>query len=209
MPEMDGFAATKAIREREALARATSDPRSAATGPIPIVAMTAHAMKGDRERCLDAGMDSYISKPLRPHLLFEVIESIAAPLGAPSKEAAGAEAAAAEFDREAVLTLVEGDQALLQEIVGLFLVEAPDLLRAMRAALARRDAVALEHSAHALKGSVGNFGAKTAHAIALTLEIMGHDGDLSGAPEAMAELETAFTRLAQALEEFQQESAKL
>jgi CheY-like chemotaxis protein len=201
MPEMDGFAATRAIREREALARATSDPQSAATSHIPIVAMTAHAMKGDRERCLEAGMDSYVAKPLRSDLLFEVLESVAVPLGEPPRDVAVVEAEAAEpaFDREAVLARVEGDQELLREIVALFLGETPELLRAIQESLERRDATALERNAHALKGSVGNFGAKTAYEIALKLETMGRAGDLSGAPETFAELEAKISRLELAL----------
>jgi PAS domain S-box-containing protein len=200
MPEMDGFAATKAIREREVLARTGPDHQTAATSHIPIVAMTAHAMKGDRERCLAAGMDSYISKPLRPQQLYEIIEGVIAP-GIETKNQAVVEAEAVEpvFDRDAVLARVEGDQELLREIADLFLGEAPELLRAIRESLERRDAASLERSAHALKGSVGNFGAKSAFEIALKLETMGRSGDLSGAPETLTELEAKISRLENAL----------
>jgi PAS domain S-box-containing protein len=199
MPEMDGFAATRAIREREARACSAPYRLTAASSHIPIVAMTAHAMKGDRERCLEAGMDSYISKPLSPPLLYEIIESVMAPGTEAKNVAVEAEAAEPAFDREALLARVEGDQELLKEIVGLFLAEAPELLQAVRESIERRDTASLERSAHALKGSVGNFGAKSAYEIALKMETRARAGDLSGAPETLAELEAKITRLENAL----------
>jgi PAS domain S-box-containing protein len=199
MPEMDGFAATKAIREREACTSSAPNQQGAASPHIPIVAMTAHAMKGDRERCLEAGMDAYISKPLNPQQLYEVIESVIAPGAEAKNMAVETEAAEPVFDREAVLARVEGDLELLKEIVELFLGEAPDLLRSIRESLERRDAASLERSAHALKGSVGNFGAKGAYETALKLETMGREADLNGAPETFAELEAKISRLESAL----------
>ena len=199
MPEMDGFAATRAIREREAYTSSAPNQQAAVSPHIPIVAMTAHAMKGDRERCLEAGMDSYISKPLNPQQLYEVIESVIAPGTEAKNVAVEAEAAEPVFDREAVLARVEGDHELLKEIVGLFLGEAPDLLRSIRESVERRDAASLERSAHALKGSVGNFGAKSAYETALKLETMGREADLSGAPETLAKLEAEISRLGSAL----------
>ena len=199
MPEMDGFAATKAIRAREASGSSASGAQTEAPPHIPIVAMTAHAMKGDRERCLEAGMDTYISKPLNPQQLYEIIESVTV-LGNEAKNVA-VEAAAADpvFDREALFARVEDDQDLLREIIGLFLDEAPDLLRAIRESLEHRDTASLERSAHALKGSVGNFGAKSAFESALKLETMGRSGDLNGASETLAELEAKISRLQSAL----------
>jgi PAS domain S-box-containing protein len=199
MPEMDGFAATKAIREREAETCSGPDRQTAVTPHIPIVAMTAHAMKGDRERCLEAGMDSYISKPLNPQRLYEIIDGLIAPGNNTANKAVEAEAAEPVFDREALLARVENDQELLREIVALFLGEAPELLGAIREALERRDAPSLERSAHTLKGSVGNFGAKSAFETALKLETMGRNGDLSGGAEALAELETKISQLVKTL----------
>ena len=199
MPEMDGFAATRAIRDHEARASSAPDQRAAAGSHIPIVAMTAHAMKGDRERCLEAGMDSYISKPLNPQQLYEIIESVITPGAAAKNVAVAAEAAEPVFDRAALLARVENDQELLREIVGLFLAEAPELLQTVRHSIECRDTALLEHSAHALKGSVGNFGAKGAYEVALKLETMGRAGDLSGAPETLTELEAKISRLESAL----------
>jgi PAS domain S-box-containing protein len=200
MPEMDGFEATRAIREREAAVDAHSNHANATAPRIPIVAMTAHAMKGDRERCLKAGMDSYIPKPLRPQQLYEIIDRIAATVTPANKDAANkVQAEEPAFDREALLARVEGDHELLREIVGLFLDEAPELLRAIRAAVEKRDAVALERAAHTLKGSIGNFGDESAFRFALRLETLGRSGDLAAAPESLAKLEEEVSRLAIAL----------
>jgi two-component system sensor histidine kinase/response regulator len=140
MPEMDGFDATRAIRESETIARGPLDGECAHARHVPIVAMTAHAMKGDRERCLEAGMDAYISKPLRPQQLYEIIESVTAPPSQPPADD-GAEADAGElaFDRETVLARVEGDRELLKEIVQLFRDEAPDWRDSRVARAARCD----------------------------------------------------------------------
>ena len=120
MPEMDGFAATKAIRAKE----------SAANTHVPIVALTAHAMKGDRERCLAAGMDAYVSKPIRAAELFEMIGRLLSP---DVKGAKGATAPtgppAAVFDLNTALTGVEGDRELLRRMVHVFSRPVPDAAR--------------------------------------------------------------------------------
>ena len=148
MPEMDGFEATAAIRAREA-----------GTGAhTPIIAMTAHALKGDRERCLAAGMDGYVTKPLRPQELYEALEGL--PLASVAgAAAAGSTSEPAVFDRDAALERMDGDVELLKELVGLFLDECPQRMAEIREALTRRDATKLRQAAHTLKGSVGNFGA--------------------------------------------------
>jgi two-component system, sensor histidine kinase and response regulator len=126
MPEMDGFEVTNAIRLREA----SSDPQVAVPAHIPIVAMTAHAMKGDRERCLAAGMDAYVSKPLQIQQLFAVIESVLPPVAETDKRTPDqaraqtpqrSRSSKTVFDRNLVMARVEGDGELLREIVGLFL----------------------------------------------------------------------------------------
>ncbi|MBV8774013.1 MAG: response regulator [Deltaproteobacteria bacterium] len=202
MPEMDGFAVTRAVRKLEADAASAPAERRAAPSHIPIVAMTAHAMKGDRERCLEAGMDSYISKPLNPERLYEVIESVAQTSAEANDMAPEADQTEAVFDREALLRRVADDQELLQEIVELFLAEAPELMQAIRESVERGVPSSLERSAHALKGSVANFGAKSAYEVALKLEHMGHDGDLTRVREMLAELEAKVGRLTSALTAF-------
>ncbi|HJY82170.1 MAG TPA: response regulator [Candidatus Binatia bacterium] len=221
MPEMDGFEAARAIREKEERARSPLSPQSAVRSPqdpglrilepgllhIPIVAMTAHAMKGDRERCLEAGMDSYVSKPLQVQQLFEVIAGLVPSL-AEAEADTPEQTAPTEpvFDRNAALERVEGNWELLQEIVGLFFDEIPRLLSAVQEPIARGDAKALERAAHTLKGAVGNFGAQGAFDAALRLEVMGRGRDLTNAAEVYAELEKEVARLERALATLREET---
>jgi two-component system sensor histidine kinase/response regulator len=196
MQEMDGLAATAAIREKEK-----------GTGRhIPIVAMTAHAMKGDKERCLAAGMDAYLSKPIRTQELFEVIENLAgvtaemgvdpSPASPPKEEV---------LDKNSIFTLFEGDTELIREVVGLFLEECPRQLDAIREAIARGDAVTLERAAHSLKGSLSNFAAPGAFQAAHKLEGIGRERDLSQAEPAFRLLEKQISLLQYAMADFQKE----
>jgi CheY-like chemotaxis protein len=164
MPEVDGVEATAAIREKEK-----------ATGAhIPIIAMTAHALKGDRERCLEAGMDGYVGKPIRAPELLEEIERCVPKAPAPLAELPGPVGAPQPapgevLDRAVLLEHMAGDPELLAEMVALFLQDCPQLLAALREALARGDARALKRAAHTLKGTVSNFAAPAATAAALRL----------------------------------------
>jgi CheY-like chemotaxis protein len=189
MPEMDGFEAAATIRTREA-----------ATGThTPIVAMTAHALKGDRERCLSAGMDAYVSKPLRPDELFRVLDGRvpAAADVVPAPEWPGAQRMA--FNLAEALERVDGDMKLMNELGGLFLSECPQRMAEIRRAISQRDATKLEQWAHTLKGSVGNFGAREAFDAAGRLERDGRDQDWVQAEADWAALEAAIDRLKPAL----------
>ena len=190
MPKMDGLEATAAIRAQEKVKG----------GHIPIVAMTAHAMKGDRERCIKAGMDDYVSKPIQAEKLFDVIEG-ASSFSADLKthRPKGAEAGGKGFDLEAALKRVEGDEALLQEIADLFLESCPGLLAEIREAVTGGENHELARAAHTLKGMVGNFGAEGAVEVALRLETMGREGDMAGAEGAYTELEVEVEHLKKAL----------
>ena len=185
MPTMDGFQATAAIRKEEK-----------ATGKhLPIIAMTAHAMKGDRDRCLAAGMDGYVAKPIKVADLVETIESLGQP-AAVAKVATRAKSREREpFDIPASLARVEGNVALLEDLVALFLAELPKLLTNLQEAVSAGDARAIERTAHKLKGSVGNFVAPPAFEAALKLEGLGREGSLSEAGVALAEMETELNRL--------------
>jgi PAS domain S-box-containing protein len=180
MPEMGGLEATQAVRAREA----------AVGRHTPIIAMTAHAMKGDRERCLEAGMDDYVSKPVRAQDLYDALGRVA-PQGPPEPET---------IDRAELLDRVGGDEELMREIVGVFLDSCPGQFAELRQAVERRDARVVHRLAHTLKGSVGQFGARSAHDAAVRLELIGKSGDLAQADEAFAALRGEVERVRPALE---------
>ena len=197
MPGMDGLAATARIRELE---------RQTHQRPTPIVAMTAHAMKGDRERCLEAGMDQYVSKPLRSQLLFQVM---AAALGI--VESAEPAAATVPPDSQAAppmqgivdwqdaLLAVNGDRATLASVSEAFMSEAPKLTRQLRETLEANDAAAFRRAAHTLKSSLRFFGAHDAAELAWQLEVLGKDGDLEAAARQVDLLIAAVESVSQAV----------
>ena len=196
MPEMDGFAATEAIRAKE---RAKSGA-PVRPGRVPIIALTAHAMKGDRERRLAAGMDAYVSKPIRAAELFEAIgRLLSADVEATEERPDPEGPPGAVFDLDSALEFAGGDWELLRRIAHMFLNQCPKLLGEIHDAVVRGDAPALEHAAHTLKASVGSFGAQKAHQAAHRLEEMGRVGDLAGSKNAYPELEEAVVRLQEAV----------
>lgn len=193
MPELGGFETTARIRQEEQR-----------TGRhIPIVAMTAHAMKGDRERCLEAGMDDYVSKPIQASELFAVLERVASQLSheetpakvpvpsaipqPPASPAAGADDTL--IDWAAVLESVADDEELLREVVSALLAEIPEWLQGIQQAIEQANAESLKRTAHTLKGSLGQVGANSGARLAGLLESMGAAGEFAKAPEVLAELE--------------------
>ena len=176
--------------------------------------MTAHALKGDRERCLEAGMDGYVCKPIQAAALFETIDSMvpnpslvaSVPEKLPDEKPAPA-ASGKPFDRESALALLDGDTELFGELVGLFTTESAELLNQIHDSITRRDAKLLERSAHSLKGSAAAFSAEPSRAVAQRLESMGSRGEFSGADVVAAELQAEVTRLTQALAEYRREGA--
>jgi signal transduction histidine kinase/HPt (histidine-containing phosphotransfer) domain-containing protein/ActR/RegA family two-component response regulator len=193
MPELDGLETTRRIRRRE---RDTG-------GHVPIVALTAHAMKGDRERCLEAGMDAYVSKPVHPQQLFQAIGTLApVPAAAGGTHEANGDAV---WDPAAALARVGGDRELLGELTHLFLDECPKWLAEIHQALDAGDAAELRRAAHSLKGGLGHFGARSALDAAQCLEAMGRTGDLTQAGPAFARLEAALADLRPALAALGQE----
>jgi CheY-like chemotaxis protein len=195
MPELDGFAATGEIRRRE---------RETGRRQVPIVAMTAHAMQGDRERCLAAGMDAYVSKPLRPEQFLPVVERTADRLEASALVAPAAAAPLAEdlVDWAQARARVAGDEELLAELIGVFFEEFPRSRRQLAAALESGDAVAVGRLAHTLKSSFGHFGAAQAAAAAQRLETAGQTGTLAGAADLLGEFDVAAAEVLPVLESF-------
>jgi two-component system, sensor histidine kinase and response regulator len=171
MPEMDGLQATSAIRQREVSTRKH----------VPIIAMTAHAMKGDRERCLAAGMDAYISKPVHIEELLQVTEGLTRHAGPIDRSPEPGPVATVAIDREAALQRVEGDEVLLADLAKLFCDESPRMLAVIQEAITRENAESLERGAHSLKGSVATFSAQQAFNLALKLERLGRAKEFEGA----------------------------
>ncbi len=172
MPEMDGFQAAAEIRRLED-----------ELGRIPIVAMTANAMQGDRERCLAAGMDGYLPKPVRLEKMEEALRRWDTLLD---------EAALAEISGL-------GEAGVFAEIIRTFLRDLPGRLGDFKAALAAGDAPALKQAAHALKGAAGNIGALRLQKICRLIETLGAAGDIAGAAEAAAPLDAEADATAEAL----------
>ncbi len=180
MPEMDGLAATAAIRKSEANSRTH----------LPIFAMTAHAMTGDRERCLQAGMDGYITKPVR---FTDIEQTLSGLRSAPAAHNRPAEAAS--WNKAEALARIEGDEELLREVCQLFLEESPKLLDKLRQAVAAGDAEGVVRAAHSLKGESSYLSASATSQAARQLEEMGRNQDLSRASDMLAQLEREVTSL--------------
>ena len=174
MPVMGGLEATVAIRRRE---RGTGRH-------VRIVAMTAHAMNSDRERCLAAGMDGYLSKPIDPPMLFAVVEQDGGDGGA--RRAARPDAVT--FDEDALRHRVSGDQELMTEVIRLFLEDLPVRLAAIKEAVTGRNAEALRAAAHALKGAAGNLSAGGLFEAARVLERIGAESRMDAAEAAWRQL---------------------
>ena len=204
MPEMDGFEATQAIREREKNEK----------NRLPIVALTAHAMKGDREKCLDAGMDAYVSKPIQVDKLLCVMEDlVSAEKSGPSEAEEDATAAtntksAIEVDKRTssegmkpilatddLLNRVGNDMELLGTLIKLFREEYPKHVAKMQTALQEGDHLRLKDSAHSLKGSCGNIGGSRAAETAFAIEKLAVDEHLENAEKPISQLESEIEQL--------------
>jgi CheY-like chemotaxis protein/HPt (histidine-containing phosphotransfer) domain-containing protein len=193
MPEMDGFEATATIRRKE---RETG-------GHIPIIAMTAHALKGDRERCLEAGMDDYVPKPIEPQSLIEVIARWVdkAGLGKTGGPLIESTEEKEVFDKKGALERLGGDEELLKEILGMFLDDAPNQIERMQKQLEAEDLFGLERQAHSLKGAVMNIGGNALEKVAFAIELAARNGELDKARLLVAKLQKEFEGFKATLEQ--------
>ena len=190
MPEMDGLEATRQLRAREKVTGAH----------CPVVAMTALAMKGDKERCLEAGMDDYLSKPIRPLDLDAVLDaysSVAPPQ--PSSESS--------INVDELMERIDGDRSLLAELSEIFEEEYPKQLRLAHEALAQNDAAAVRRIGHSLKGALANLAATDASGLAASVEAMGKSGDLSHLDVTLVEMQSMMGHVASRLQSLYSESA--
>ena len=194
MPEMDGFEATTAIRNSEKVIG----------GHLPIIAMTANAMKEDLQHCIEIGMDGYVLKPIQRSALQEAINKVAAEPSQAQSRAITEEVTETEpgpvtqpvIDKAEFLDSVDEKMETIRELVGLFLdQDCPRLLPELQEAVSNCDSKALEHAAHALKGLVGEFYARPAFEAALRLETSGRNGNLEGIEEEYDVFKTEIERL--------------
>ena len=206
MPVMDGFEATRMIRNAEATGSATRAgggalPSASQGRRIPIIAMTAHAMKGDRERCLEAGMDDYVSKPIAPQALADAIQKWLPPAREPLPGGIVAPAAPGlpVFDRAALLERLLGDEDLLKDVLACFRCDLPIQMQSLRAHLGAGQAELALAQVHTIKGAAANVGALAFSAVAAAMETAGRAGRLESLGSLMPELEREFTLLQQRL----------
>ena len=174
MPEMDGLDATRMIREQEQ----TSHRRH-----LPIVAMTAQAMKGDKERCLSAGMDGYVSKPIRSDTLVQVIREVMEQSAVQSSATAepdpvpNSSGKDVTLDWDKAMSAVAGDRELLEQVIETLVAECPGMMDSIRQSFQERDAATLRRAAHTLKGGLRIFGETSAGRLAQDIESLADKED--------------------------------
>ena len=226
MPKMDGFEATRRIRELEAEYQSSiaNQPqlnmlriqrgRQSTIERVPIIAMTAHAMTGDREKCIAAGMDDYVSKPIKTETLFSVINKVA-------RQSQGAKAqkrtqssqgsktfSPKTFDLSGAMETALGNEDLFREIAGMFLETCPDYIARIKKGIAENDGGILEREAHSLKGAIGNFSAREAYEVAHRLEKLGKEGEMATAAGELSNLESTLNELSSEMKIVLQEMKK-
>jgi len=203
MPEMDGIEATLHIR----------NPQSAvANHGIPIIAMTAHAMQSDRNRCLEAGMNDYVTKPVNPQTLAEVLDK-----WLPNRSTVTTEPVALApegkvlvfareqhvpvFDRAGMMGRLMDDEELARVLTECFLEDIPQQIETLRGCLEAGDAPGAERQAHTIKGAAANVGGEFLREVASEMEKAGKAGDLDVVKTRMADLYVQFERLKDVMKE--------
>jgi CheY-like chemotaxis protein len=191
MPVMGGLEATSAIRDRE----------RQSGGHVPIVALTAHAMAGDRDQCLAVGMDAYVSKPLKPEDLQSAIDALVQPGGRKPAQAQAEPATDGAIDASALLAGFGGDPTLVVEVIDVFLEDAPKTMVRLLGAIEARDGAGLQAAAHALKGSIGLFTQGAAYEGARRLEQLARASSWTEVDAARQQVETSVSRLLKELQD--------
>jgi len=196
MPEMDGYEATRAIRGGKAGEHYKT---------ISIIAMTANAMQGDREKCLEAGMDDYLSKPIDPELLFEklqqwLVSTEEEPVARKAAEHTS-EPELAVWDKEAALKRILGDEDLLNTIVGVFLDETPTRIAELNQAMESGDCEKICYLAHTIKGIAGNLSALHLQKQAALMEAAAKEANMEQVSILMPALQQAIEQLNQRFEQ--------
>jgi CheY-like chemotaxis protein/HPt (histidine-containing phosphotransfer) domain-containing protein len=199
MPEMDGLEATQHIRDPQSMVR---------NHQVPIIAMTAHAMQGDRERCLKAGMNDYVSKPIAPHALEDALEKWLpreVSIKRTPRKAVGyvdekvREPKAVVFDKTGMMARLTDDEVLARKVIEGFLYDIPKQIGVLRTCLKAGDAVRVERQAHTIKGASANVGGEAMGAVAFEIEKMAKAGDLKAGTACLPELGNQFARLRRAM----------
>jgi len=204
MPNMDGFQATEELRRRERVAQDLDQSGEATSPRLPIIAMTAAALKEDREHCLAVGMDDYLAKPIQ-------IDQLASALTRWTGGAATSSAPAADMTRvgsaqEAIANRLDDlrdnvAEGLVSRLVASFLKRAPDYLAELADTLQRHDVQAFTNAAHSFKGAAGNLGAHTVATLCDALETLGHDSQLKAAPDLLGRLHVEYDAVRLILED--------
>ena len=193
MPEVDGLEATRAIRQIE------FDKHTR----IPIIAMTAHAMAGDRERCIEAGMDDYLSKPIRIRALMQALgDNIQDSVIAQGDLTDDQHRQRAFVDWENAFETVGGDKSLLCELIQVFVEERENMIADIKSSLDKNDPAELRRSSHAMKGALGHLGAMSIASVAARMESIGEAGQTTGAMEDFESLDELTKQLTVELEAF-------
>jgi len=196
MPELGGIEATTMLREKEKLTG----------GHQFIIAITALVMKNDRERCLAAGMDGYLPKPIRPQELDEVLDACVAKRSSSPKVVPRAHVSDHPVNADELLDRLDGDRVFLAELTDLFRADYPRQIAAIRAAIQQNDALGVKQASHSLKGALSNLAASPAREIAANLERLGASGDLAPAQIVLGDLEKEITRTVESLDALCQEA---
>jgi CheY-like chemotaxis protein len=196
MPELGGIEATTILREKEKVTG----------GHQFIVAMTALVMKNDRERCLAAGMDDYLPKPIRPQELDEVLDACMAKRSSAPKEVSRTAVSDHPVNASELLERLDGDRVFLAELTDLFRADYPRQIRVIRAAIQQNDAIGVKQASHALKGALSNLAATQAREMAADLERLGGSGNLAPAQIVLGDLEKEIARTVESLDALCQEA---